>query len=181
MHNYYRGVIASGWAADPKSVYAPRASKMTALKYECATYAKDAADKVKTCTYPVPDPTKGVQNTHKIDNWTITHQEALEQALAAWYGELEASGGIGADPTYADDMKTKLGNYVNLANEANTVVGCAVETCKKEGYTLVACQYDSPLNDGDPIYTPGKTCSKCKETAANKQCETQGAKALCIP
>ncbi|RCN30703.1 SCP-like protein [Ancylostoma caninum] len=182
MHNYYRGVIASGWAKDPKSMYAPRASKMNKLAYECNNYAKDAAEKLDNCEYPVPAPTKGVQNTHKFDNnWTISHGDALEQAISAWYGELEKSGGIGDDPTYKDDMQTNgLGNYVNLANEANTVVGCAAKTCQAKGYTLVACQYDSTLTADDPIYTTGKPCSKCSTNNVNKNCETENPKALCV-
>lgn len=54
-------------------------------KYECATYAKDAALKIDGCVYPVPDPAAGVQNVFKVDNWTMTHQEALEQVEFSLY------------------------------------------------------------------------------------------------
>ncbi|EPB71052.1 hypothetical protein ANCCEY_09844 [Ancylostoma ceylanicum] len=47
MHNYYRRLIATGWAEDPKSVYAPRASKMNyLLAYEETTKVGCA---VKVC------------------------------------------------------------------------------------------------------------------------------------
>ncbi|EYC07209.1 hypothetical protein Y032_0071g526 [Ancylostoma ceylanicum] len=182
MHNYYRRVIATGWAKDPKSAYAPRASKMNKLEYLCDLYGKSAAEKVDGCAWPVPDPTTGVQITHKIsNNWTIPHRDALEQAISTWYGELEKAGGIGEDPTYKDDMKTNgLWNYANLANEANTKVGCAVKSCQKQGYTLVACQYDGTLSDDDPIYTTGNLCSKCSTNTANKNCEAESPKALCV-
>ncbi|EYC30523.1 hypothetical protein Y032_0005g2695 [Ancylostoma ceylanicum] len=182
IHNYYRRVIATGWAEDKKAGYAPRAAKMNALAYECKTFGKDALDKITNCEWPVPAATGNrPQNTHKIDqDWEISGQNALETAITAWYKELEESEGIGENPEYTQQMADagKLSNFVNLAYEENTQVGCAFKNCPKQGYTLVACQYDKLITPDTIIYTAGKTCSKCADN--NRKCET-GNNGLCIP
>ncbi|EPB80024.1 hypothetical protein ANCCEY_00847 [Ancylostoma ceylanicum] len=152
------------------------------VAYECKTFGKDALDKITNCEWPVPAATGNrPQNTHKIDqDWEISGQNALETAITAWYKELEESEGIGENPEYTQQMADagKLSNFVNLAYEENTQVGCAFKNCPKQGYTLVACQYDKLITPDTIIYTAGKTCSKCADN--NRKCET-GNNGLCIP
>ncbi|EPB80338.1 SCP-like protein [Ancylostoma ceylanicum] len=109
-------------------------------KFKCKTC--DANEKAKEVlnTWWKEVRSATLSDGNKYDKTTVPH---FGQAISTWYGELEKAGGIGEDPTYKDDMKTNgLWNYANLANEANTKVGCAVKSCQKQGYTLVACQYD---------------------------------------
>ncbi|KAL6725221.1 hypothetical protein Aduo_007288 [Ancylostoma duodenale] len=165
LHNYYRRVIATGWAMDKKIPYAPRAAKMNALEYKCDPLGKDALAKITNCEWPVPAADAGrPQNTHKIDkNWEISGQDALETAISAWYKELEESGGIGEKSEYTQQMADagKLSNFVNLAYEENTQT------------------YYRPLVPDEMIYTTGKTCSKCAENT--RKCETDsGNNGLCI-
>ncbi|RCN50105.1 hypothetical protein ANCCAN_03710, partial [Ancylostoma caninum] len=153
------------------------------VEYECKTLGKDALEKITGCQWPVPTATGNrPQNTHKIaGDWEISGQDALETAITTWYKELEESEGIGENPVYTTEMENagKLSNFVNLAYEENTQVGCAFQNCPKQGYTLVACQYDKLITPDELIYTTGKTCSKCAENT--RKCETDsGNNGLCI-
>ncbi|RCN44031.1 hypothetical protein ANCCAN_09976 [Ancylostoma caninum] len=132
MHNYYRRLLASGWAKDGQIEYARPAVSMPALVIE------------------------------------------------EWWKPLETTGI--KDNLYKDSMKdTDLQNYVNMAYQGTKAVGCGVQQCEKSGKMLVQCAYatDSPIDDGDPIYTTGKTCSKCNKLAATPKCSPLGG--LCVP
>ncbi|VDL75141.1 unnamed protein product [Nippostrongylus brasiliensis] len=83
VHNYYRRLIASGWAENKLTLFTPRAAGMAAL---------------------------------------IMHDK-----------------------------------YKN--------VGCAVNNCASEGFTIVECRYGpNILQDGDTIYDTGVPCSKCDKS-----------------
>ncbi|EYC12172.1 hypothetical protein Y032_0048g1648 [Ancylostoma ceylanicum] len=78
MHNYYRRLIATGWAEDPKSVYAPRASKMNYLDFDCDNLAVPMKTAINKCQIPADAPG---QNVHVIDKWDISRQAALEEVI----------------------------------------------------------------------------------------------------
>ncbi|KAL6729085.1 hypothetical protein Aduo_000172 [Ancylostoma duodenale] len=187
MHNYYRRLIATGWAEDPKSIYAPRASKMNYVKFDCDNLAAPMKAAINKCQVPADAPG---QNVHVVGTWDISRQAALEEAITAWYEGLEKGGGIGADNIYTSEVEANkmLKQYATLAHDEIAAVGCAVKTCRPQGNTIVACKYDvlnaetfrQPFLD-NPIYTVGKPCSECsKNTNANKQCEADSLKALCV-
>ncbi|KIH58294.1 hypothetical protein ANCDUO_11502 [Ancylostoma duodenale] len=141
MHNYYRKLLASGWAKDKKSKssYALPAKQMVALEYDCAKGTENGAKKtyelIKNCPSTTPPPTRGYSsNFLSLSNITVPEQDALE----------------------------------HMAYEKVSKVACAVKNCSASGKTLVACQYNSVINAGDKIYEPGKVCSGCK--GLNKKC-----------
>ncbi|ETN86791.1 hypothetical protein NECAME_16122 [Necator americanus] len=68
-------------------------------------------------------------------------EDALKQAISTWWKEL-ADVGLGEDTTYKAAMKNTLGQFANMAHDQTKQVGCSVETCTKQGFTLVVCQYD---------------------------------------
>ncbi|KAL6731457.1 hypothetical protein Aduo_002324 [Ancylostoma duodenale] len=147
MHNYYRRLLANGWAKDKVSVYAPPAKHMLRLKYDCGdenSLAYGAAQKTSGCLYPpkAPQLTTRSQNYLRIDDCEIDRLDALQQAIKTWWREL-ADYGVGAKTKYSAEMKTagNLTNYVNMAFD-RTTVGCSVGTCRKDGFTLVVCEYD---------------------------------------
>ncbi|RCN47193.1 SCP-like protein [Ancylostoma caninum] len=179
MHNYYRRLIATGWAEDPKSIYAPRASKMNYVKFDCDNLAAPMKAAINKCQVPAEAPG---QNVHVVGTWDISRQAALEEAITAWYEGLEKGGGLGEDNTYSAEVEANkmLKQYATLANDEVSAVGCAVKTCQAQGNTIVACKYDvQPFLD-DPIYTVGKPCSECSKNTNNKQCEADSLKALCV-
>ncbi|KIH58137.1 SCP-like protein, partial [Ancylostoma duodenale] len=115
MHNYYRKLLASGWAKDPKSTggYAATAKQMLELEYDCASGgsngAKETFDLIKNCSLTDPKATNGYSlNFKRIQDYTISEQDALEQ----------------------------------MAFDKAEKVACAVKTCTVQGQTLVACQYN---------------------------------------
>ncbi|EYC12174.1 hypothetical protein Y032_0048g1649 [Ancylostoma ceylanicum] len=179
MHNYYRRLIATGWAEDPKSLYAPRASKMNYLKFDCDNLAAPMKTAINKCQ--VPADTAG-QNVHVINRWDISRQAALEEAITTWYEGLQKGGGIGEDTIYTPEMEANkmLKQYATLAYEKIETFGCAVKTCRPQGNTIVACKYNAAPVETDPIYTVGKPCSNCSKNTNNKQCETDNLKALCV-
>ncbi|KIH58568.1 SCP-like protein [Ancylostoma duodenale] len=197
MHNYYRRLIATGWAEDPRSKYAPRASKMNYLTFDCDNLAVPMKTAINKCQVPADAPG---QNVH-VTTWDISRQAALEEAITTWYGGLEKGGGIGEDTTYTTEMESNkmLTQYatvrllvftilvsicvkapLQLAYEGSTKVGCAVKTCQAQGNTIVACKYNGQPVEGDPIYTVGKPCSGCSANTNNKKCEADSLKALCV-
>ncbi|KAK6733583.1 hypothetical protein RB195_017374 [Necator americanus] len=179
MHNYYRGLLGTGWAEDKISTYAPLAKAMPQLNYECGTIAKEAKDRAQACKETPDDPTAPrSQNYLVIKDLSMDKEDALKQAISTWWKEL-ADVGLGEDTTYKAAMKNTLGQFANMAYDQTKQVGCSVETCTKQGFTLVVCQYDKLISDGKKIYETGKSGDKaCAGCATTKCGDLQG---LCAP
>ncbi|EPB76221.1 hypothetical protein ANCCEY_04699 [Ancylostoma ceylanicum] len=174
MHNYYRRLLATGWAKNKLSStgYAPIASKMLAVKYACDAIGEEAYTKSQNCDAAIGDPTAGRgMNKLEIKNHTMSHQEALEEAMKTWWGQLETEG-LPDDLMYTDEIANagKITEFATIANELVESVGCAVTTCKKTGLTRVVCEYDKSLAPDDAVYTKAKKkpCSDC--TNIQKAC-----------
>ncbi|KAL6724611.1 hypothetical protein Aduo_019483 [Ancylostoma duodenale] len=172
MHNYYRKLLASGWAKDKKSKsgYALPAKQMLALEYDCAKGTENGAKKtyelIKDCPSTTPPPTSGYSlNFLSLSNITVSEQDALEHAIRSWWGDLEKNG-LGSDTMFNEN--SGITNFAHMAYEKVSKVACAVKNCSASGKTLVACQYNSVINAGDKIYEPGKVCSGCE--GLNKKC-----------
>ncbi|EYB94269.1 hypothetical protein Y032_0173g395 [Ancylostoma ceylanicum] len=173
MHNYYRKLLASGWAKDKKSNggYAKTAKQMRALEYDCANTtnsngAKSTYDLIKGCPRVNPTATNGYSlNFLRIDNHQISEQDALEQAIKTWWGQLETTG-LGSDTKF--NGNSGITNFANMAYDQADKVACAVQNCAKYGDTLVACQYNKVITDGEKIYETGKVCGGC--TTIGKTC-----------
>ncbi|RCN48541.1 hypothetical protein ANCCAN_05366 [Ancylostoma caninum] len=97
--------------------------------------------------------------------------------MAYWWEPFEKSG-FGDDPMYTNEIQADNRKYAaNILHGETTKVGCAVKTCLKDGQLVIDCRYDNPVQVDDPIYTTGKVCSKCKETATT-ECSKLGG--LCV-
>ncbi|KAL6744431.1 hypothetical protein Aduo_017366 [Ancylostoma duodenale] len=169
MHNYYRRLLASGWAKDAKLIYAKPSQAMPALtEYDCAleetimTHLKDCAGTAAT--------TNKAQNFIALNDYKSPREDVIEQ----WWSPLEKIGN--EDNMYTQANQATLGTYINIAHHKATKVGCGVQTCAKIGKTLVQCAYEGvpTYPDDDPIYPVGKTCSKCGTLAATPKCSPLG-------
>ncbi|EYB96383.1 hypothetical protein Y032_0151g2841 [Ancylostoma ceylanicum] len=149
MHNYYRKLLASGWAKDPKSKsgYAPPGKQMKALEYDCSnatgtSVAEQTYKAIENCQQTgTPNATPGYSmNFLRINDHKISEQDALKQAIKTWWGELEKKG-LGSDTTFHDN--SGITSFANMANDQVDKVACAVRNCQRTGQTLVMCQYNS--------------------------------------
>ncbi|EYC15892.1 hypothetical protein Y032_0035g3030 [Ancylostoma ceylanicum] len=79
MHNYYRRLLATGWAEDKKLKYAKPAAAMPELKYNCEV-EDEIMGKLKDCPGAVATITKAQANNFKLFTpYTATRQEALSE------------------------------------------------------------------------------------------------------
>ncbi|KIH44487.1 hypothetical protein ANCDUO_25487, partial [Ancylostoma duodenale] len=87
-------------------------------------------------------------------------------AIETWAKQV-SNVGVGKDNIYT--AGTGVDYYANLAFEGTAQLGCAVEVCVPRGSSVVVCEYDGVPQDGNVIYTIGRTCSGC--AAQGKKCE----------
>ncbi|EYB98243.1 hypothetical protein Y032_0133g1793 [Ancylostoma ceylanicum] len=172
MHNYYRRLLASGWAKDKQIKYAKPAKTMNQLVY--VKPLEDAALKyVSNCDRTAPENNfpagesfwRGSSGSHKL-----THVEAVQQAMKEWWGPLESTG-LGDNLEYTAEMQGGTLKYVpNIIHDKSTQIGCAAKTCTKQGITLIDCRYNTTVGVGDTIYEVGETpCNPCPAgTACSK-------------
>ncbi|EPB78701.1 SCP-like protein [Ancylostoma ceylanicum] len=177
MHNYYRKLLASGWAKDPKSKggYAATAKRMLELTYDCTgadNLAKKTYALIEGCPGDDPQPSPGYSlNFKRFQNYNVPEQDALEESIKEWWGQLGKTG-LGSDTSF----KTEIASFANMANDKAEKMACAVKNCQKEGYTLVACQYSPAMQADEKIYETGAVCGGCK--AINKACSNP--RGLCV-
>ncbi|RCN35893.1 hypothetical protein ANCCAN_18227 [Ancylostoma caninum] len=178
IHNYYRRLLATGWAKDGKSGYAQPAKKMLELTYDCtggpAGVAAETYAAIENCPTTDPQPTAGYSmNFKRLKNYTISDTGALEEAIKEWWSPLEKIG-LGTNLEFTNG--SPLTSFANMAYEETTKFACSAKNCPKIGETLVMCQYNPLITDGEMIYEPGKVCSGCRKLG--KKCsDPQG---LCV-
>ncbi|KAL6729135.1 hypothetical protein Aduo_000218 [Ancylostoma duodenale] len=104
--------------------------------------------------------------------------EVLKEGIKKWATESKLID-LGETVTFSGDVKTTASDFANMVNEAATKVVCSVTTneCLKQGIRVAVCQYDKTLNDGDTIYTTGKTCS---EFPSGLKCDNNLGGGLCV-
>ncbi|RCN45864.1 SCP-like protein [Ancylostoma caninum] len=179
MHNYYRRLLATGWAKDKKITYAKPAVAMPELTYDC-TVEDQIMNNLKTCPGSVVAAPNAQANNFKLFKpYDATRGEALSKVIEQWWSPL-ADTGI-ADNKYLDSMAgTPMEAYVNMAYDQTIKVGCGVQECAPKGNIQVQCGYvmDNSISEGDDIYKTGKTCSKCAKLTPAKQCSDLGG--LCV-
>ncbi|RCN28760.1 SCP-like protein, partial [Ancylostoma caninum] len=177
MHNYYRRLLASGWAKDGKIMYAKPSNAMPALTYDCnmeekiMVHLKDCAGTAAT--------TNIAQNFKDSGDFQDPREDILEKAIQDWWAPLEATGI--EDNLFTSTVEgSALKTYVPMAHHLTTKVGCGVHRCDKIGKTLVQCAYEGAPTaaDDDAIYPTGKPCSKCKALTGTPNCSPLGA--LCV-
>ncbi|RCN47166.1 SCP-like protein [Ancylostoma caninum] len=160
MANYYRNLVATGWAQD-KNGYAPTAKAMNALKYDCANAGNDAKT-IIDCANPSYTSKAGLSvNYYTTRNLNLPKEEVLKEAMSTWYSQLK-NVDLDKNAVYDNNVQNSASSFANMVIGDATVVGCSVETCTKEGYSVAVCEFDGTApTDGDSLYTVGKTCSGC--------------------
>ncbi|RCN48583.1 SCP-like protein [Ancylostoma caninum] len=177
MHNYYRRLVATGWAMEKKGGYAPTAKDMYSVKYaDCTgadTLAQDTKTKVTDCpsTAPTPDVGRSL-NYYYVTRYDIPEEQLLQEvAIKKWASQVTEIG-VGKENIFVQNGPVT--NYANMVHDKVQNLACAIDICTKTGASAVACQYDTPPIDSDPIYQMGKPC-KC--TGTRKCSPLQG---LCV-
>ncbi|KIH67255.1 hypothetical protein ANCDUO_02416 [Ancylostoma duodenale] len=111
MHNYYRGLLASGWAKDGKIGYAKPAAAMIQLKYDCDVENK-IMEKFKDCQTPTLTQPFNFKQYSKFEE---SRESALKAVIDEWWSAL-AKTGVPDNKYVEADMKDKpLGDYVNTS------------------------------------------------------------------
>ncbi|KAK6753070.1 hypothetical protein RB195_012586 [Necator americanus] len=169
LHNYYRGLVATGWAEDAKSKYAKPAKSMIQLTYDKAqeVAANAYLTQNNDCPTAPEDPGYSGENFWTSTDYKLSEEEAIEKAVEDWFGYLKTSG-LGDDVTYASLSSNPAKQLGNVIHDKATSVGCAVKACQKAGVIVVDCRYDPKLTTGK-IYETGTTCSSC---GSNKKCSS---------
>ncbi|EYB93396.1 hypothetical protein Y032_0183g962 [Ancylostoma ceylanicum] len=153
MHNYYRRVLASGWAKDAKLTYAKPSQAMPALtQYDC-DLEDTIMTHIKDCVGTAASTNKA-KNFIAFDDYKSPREDVLQKegfaydtglewllkVIQQWWSPLETLGN--ADNTYTQANEATLKTYINMAHHKATKVGCGVQTCPRLGKTLVQCAYE---------------------------------------
>ncbi|KAK6758150.1 hypothetical protein RB195_015771 [Necator americanus] len=175
MHNYYRRLLATGWAKSGES-YAKPATKMIELQYDKALEA-EAVKKIKDCK---ADLNNAVGENFWSTDVSATNnigEVAIKKAVAKWW---KPSG----NKAFGENRKNTKGlmSAANIAYDEATKVGCAIDAgaaCLKLGKLYILCKYDKSPDIGEEIYEAGnKACSKCVTTGTHPSCSPLGG--LCV-
>ncbi|EYB86852.1 hypothetical protein Y032_0272g933 [Ancylostoma ceylanicum] len=175
-------LLATGWAKNKQTVYAPIAAKMNFVTYDEQVLGQEANSKSSVCRAKIEEPTPGrAMNIEEIGNYNMPLQDALELAITTWWRQVETEG-IPADLMYTGAMASegKITKFVNMASENIDSVGCAVTRCKEIGKIRVVCEYNTVPGKDEVVYTKAtkKPCSGC--TQIKKTCGTHYSEGLCV-
>ncbi|EYB92383.1 hypothetical protein Y032_0194g1415 [Ancylostoma ceylanicum] len=170
MHNYYRRLLATGWAVDKKIYYAKPAKTMNKLVY--VKTLEDAALNYISCDKEVPENDPPVGESFWKGSYELSHVDAMKEAMKEWWQPLEATG-LGDELSYTNEMQQGPFKYfANIAHDKTTEIGCAVKTCLKQGTTLIDCRYNNVISVDDPIYEVGTM--PCRPCPTNSACSKLG-------
>ncbi|KAL6729082.1 hypothetical protein Aduo_000169 [Ancylostoma duodenale] len=174
MANYYRSLVATGWAQD-KDSYAPTAKTMNALVYDCDTIGAGSQAQADNCAAASYNPAGGsVLNSYKTDNYNLPDEQVLRQAMESWFGQLKNTD-LDEKATYNSNVQKSAPDFANLMIGDATKVGCSVKKCLREGFSVAVCQFDGTAPTPDaPLYTVGKTCSGCRVSSKTRHKALQG-------
>ncbi|KAK6758889.1 hypothetical protein RB195_016240 [Necator americanus] len=173
LHNYYRRLVASGWAADKKITYAKPAKTMMELTYDQTL--EDAAIAYLNKTgenCPTGPENKEGENFWSGTDLSLPAEKAIVEAVGEWFAYL-GNEGLGDNLDYSSlttDSGKTLGNVIH---DKTTKLGCAIKTCKKTGKMVIDCRYDPKLSSGK-IYEIGTKECVC----GTKKCSPLGG--LCV-
>ncbi|KHJ96468.1 SCP-like protein [Oesophagostomum dentatum] len=144
IHNELRSLVARGLARNGTQGYAPKASAMYKLKYDCKL-EELAMSHAKTCVYGHRPKSERPNIGENIYNLSVLGADRTmngEWATADWFYELKRYG------VFADNRFTDA-----LNNRPNTVVG---------HYTQhMSCNVLRGNMKDQLIYDVGTPCSKC--------------------
>ncbi|EYC35574.1 hypothetical protein Y032_1021g3415 [Ancylostoma ceylanicum] len=124
QHNYYRRLLATGWAEDNKITYAKPAKAMFELTYEKSL--EEAANKYITnnngnCPEKAENADLTGENFYVDKNFQLTNEEVIQKAMQQWWSPLKMKGfgdNLQYDNIQDNDVKA-LANviFVSLSSE----------------------------------------------------------------
>ncbi|WKY11919.1 hypothetical protein Q1695_003472 [Nippostrongylus brasiliensis] len=151
LHNYYRRLVASGWAENKLTRFTLRAARMEALTYDCSL-EEAAEENVKKCERQPSKHTSADtgSNIKVIDDVGLSKEAALERATGEWFSQLHK---YGMDPNSVWTENATIRDCANMVHDKYKTVGCAVNVCTSNGFTIVECRYGPKrLQEGNLIY-----------------------------
>ncbi|EYB86876.1 hypothetical protein Y032_0272g948 [Ancylostoma ceylanicum] len=175
-----RRLLATGWAKNKQTVYAPIAAKMKFVTYDEQGLGKEANNKSSNCRADIEGPSNGkAMNVEEIGDYNMPLQDALELAITNWWRQIETEG-IPADLMYTAEMESAGKITKFMANENIDSVGCAVTRCLPIGKIRVVCEYNTTPSTDEVVYTKAtkKPCSSCAQI--QKTCGTHYSEGLCV-
>ncbi|VDM77355.1 unnamed protein product [Strongylus vulgaris] len=144
LHNKYRSSLARGLEPDGLGGYAPKASNMFKMKYDCSVEAK-AIKHANKCIYAhstEKERTGFGENIFRANFPSFNRVKAAYQASYLWWKELRDYG-VGPSSEFsisiADRPGMDISHYAQMAWATTYRLGCAVVTCPE--YTYGVCQY----------------------------------------
>ncbi|RCN49781.1 SCP-like protein [Ancylostoma caninum] len=154
IHNGYRSLLARGRVSiDGGTSDAPKASKMSRLKYSCEAEEK-AYESAKECK-------NASTNTNENVYVTADDPSKINIVLEAgnwWWSEVLDINQTAAKGLYYLDSST--GSFANMAWDSHKGLGCAVFNCS--GGTHVVCHYTPQVRKlNESIYGVGTPCGGC--------------------
>ncbi|KAL6744046.1 hypothetical protein Aduo_017022 [Ancylostoma duodenale] len=178
QHNYYRRILATGWAEDKKIMYAKPAKAMLELAYDKGL--EDAAKKyITNNNLNCPEKAENValtgENFYMDNNFGLTNEEVIKKAVEQWWSPLKEKG-FANDLQYDNIQDNDVKALANVVHDKTTKMGCAARTCKPQGIIVVDCRYDEKIAAGENVYEIGKKpCNPCPN---GKTCSKLGG--LCV-
>ncbi|RCN49740.1 SCP-like protein [Ancylostoma caninum] len=183
LHNGYRSRLALGHVSITEEsedydlydlLYAPTASKMRYLKYDCEA-EKSAYESAKKCQTTASSWEKYDENLQVIEDPRDINHAALK-AIISWATEAFNLNKTGEGVLYRSNHN--ISNFANLAWDTREKVGCAVVKCSPRT-THVVCHYPKIVKkEGKPIYITGKPCGGCGDYANKFFCHAD--EGVCI-
>ncbi|KAL6741241.1 hypothetical protein Aduo_014514 [Ancylostoma duodenale] len=184
----YRSLLALGHvkiSEEPENyddydlpLYAPRASEMRYLEYDCEAEisAHKSAKKCRTTAFPTK---KYDENLQVIENPRDINEAALK-AIISWARE---AFNLNQTKEVLYRPNLNISNFANLAWDTREKVGCAVVKCPSGATdaktTHVVCRYPKIVKKGGkPIYSTGEPCDRCSKYASKFFCHSD--EGVCI-
>ncbi|EPB65951.1 SCP-like protein, partial [Ancylostoma ceylanicum] len=167
--NKLRRAVANGKVPMGKGGTTRPCAKMMKLNYSCE-YEAEAFKLAQECKEPD-------QRTYRNVNFFISSKtnknEAADESLASWYGEITKPGAGLDQATGAGNLlkpTLNIDHFARMVWAENVRVGCAFNTCNKQLYAV--CMYDKGVGVyGNPIYKPGAaSCRQCTTACDDGLC-----------
>ncbi|XP_055692640.1 antigen 5 like allergen Cul n 1-like [Lutzomyia longipalpis] len=169
-HNRYRSQLAIGHV--PRF---PKAAKMEEMVWD-DQLAYLAQQHVKHCSFMHDEcrateefPTAGQNLAFTAEpTANVSYPSILDSLVDLWWKEHEKTKVTIVDELRATDSLTS-GHFAQMAKEANTHIGCGYLTYEYDADDthwfshMLTCNYADNNWLGQPTYTPGDSCSQCKD------------------
>lgn len=177
-HNNYRSSLAEGREYNGRIGYAPKASNMQVMTYDCIA-EESARRHAKSCSGKLSDPDSRPGYKENIVHITKTYLNDVDTARKAsdrWWKELSMHG-VNAEMNFTSEARHRtskiITHFAKMAWHDNVKLGCAHQNCGEVIFAV--CHYGPGGNVVDElIYNQGEPCTRCPDgTSCN------GTFALC--